>query len=251
MILQTSRIGTGLKVVFLHGFLESSTMWDYLNPHTLGLDCLYIDLPGHGKSPTFEEVPSISNMAEYVHETLQHNQFVPDAIVGHSMGGYVALELLQLIDKPTKCILLNSNFWDDSEQKKQDRNRVIDVVKHNKDFFIREVIPGLFSKPTFFQQAVNDLISEACNMSVKGITDATAAMRDRKNNSELTKHNEIHVIQGEFDALIPYDHVLEMQKEFPFNIHLIPTAGHMAHIESTDKTKEVFKSIVFYHPLRG
>jgi pimeloyl-ACP methyl ester carboxylesterase len=245
MILHFIRKGSGRKVLFLHGFLESSSMWDYLNFDLEHFECLYIDLPGHGKSPTFEAEPSISGMAEYVRETLQHIQFVPDAIVGHSMGGYVALELIQILDSHTKCILLNSNFWDDSEQKKQDRNRVIDVVNHNKDFFIREVIPGLFSNPMFFQQAVNDLISEACTMSVKAITDSTAAMRDRKNNSELTKHHEIHVIQGEFDALIPYDYVLEMQKEFPFNIHLIPNAGHMAHIESSEKTKDVIMNIVF------
>ena len=40
--------GNGYPVVFLHGFLESVSMWDYINIQDV--QSIFIDLPGHGKS---------------------------------------------------------------------------------------------------------------------------------------------------------------------------------------------------------
>mgnify|MGYP001099885555 CR=1 FL=1 len=42
--------GEGIAIVFLHGFLESISMWDYLTLHELQCKKIFIDLPGHGKS---------------------------------------------------------------------------------------------------------------------------------------------------------------------------------------------------------
>jgi pimeloyl-ACP methyl ester carboxylesterase len=42
--------GSGRAVVFLHGFLESISMWEYLALHELNRTCILFDIPGHGKS---------------------------------------------------------------------------------------------------------------------------------------------------------------------------------------------------------
>lgn len=233
-------IGEGKTVVFLHGFLESLSMWDYLRLDQLAIKAVLIDLPGHGKSAGFIEEPSISNMAEQVLTLLKDLQLEPDALVGHSMGGYVALELAAYYSKPPKIVLLNSNFWADSEEKKHDRNRVIEVVKTSKSFFIKEVIPGLFENPLKHHKEVELLIEDALEMSSKSIADASAAMRDRKEFSKSDCVKNIHVIQGEFDRLIPLEKMLTLQKELGFELTIIRNAGHMAHIENTE---ECYKSI--------
>ena len=86
--------GAGPVVVFLHGFLESSTMWDFLPLSELQVKKVMIDLPGHGASAEIEEFPpSIEVFADQVSEVVDQLDISAYDLVGHSMGGYVALEL--------------------------------------------------------------------------------------------------------------------------------------------------------------
>ena len=136
-LLHFTQIGEGEPVLFLHGFLESSTMWKYLNLSSLGRQCIFIDLPGHGNSALLNEIPpSIERMAERVLEITDELNLNSYSIVGHSMGGYVGLQLLKKDKHAQRLILLNSNFWADPEEKKVDRRRVADLVFKAKDFFL-------------------------------------------------------------------------------------------------------------------
>ncbi len=119
-MLYSTGFGSGPVLVFIHGFLESSTMWDVLPLKLINHRCVFIDLPGHGKSAleNTPEDPSICWMADQVISTLEELGINSFSIVGHSMGGYVALEVKRLIPGCRKVVLLNSNFWDDGEQKK-------------------------------------------------------------------------------------------------------------------------------------
>ena len=155
----------------------------------------------------------------------------------------MALELAILCNIPPKIVLLNSNFWADSEEKKHDRNRVIEVVKTSKSFFIKEVIPGLFENPLHYQKEVELLIEDALEMTSKSIADASAAMRDRTDFSSSKLIKNISVIQGEADRLIPLVKMLALQKELGFELTVIKNAGHMAHIENTEAC---YKSIASF-----
>ena len=124
-------VGKGFPVVFLHGFLESVSMWDYLKLEMMNFQSILIDLPGHGDSLNEDEdVPSIEYMAFKVKELLIHLNIKDFSVVGHSMGGYVSLVLKNELNisssgfilNCSKVVLLNSNFWEDSEEKKRDRS---------------------------------------------------------------------------------------------------------------------------------
>lgn len=236
--------GEGKTFVFLHGFLESSNMWKYLNINDLNAKKIFVDLPGHGKSndhlPTS---PSVYFMAEKVNEILLLNPEDEFIVVGHSMGGYVALELAKFNPSISKVILLNSNFWNDSVEKQKDRDRVVEIVKVAKEKFIQEAIPNLFSKPDNHQNQINEMIQEAKTFSVEGIAFATKAMRDREDSTPWIKENvrKIHVIQGELDKTAPFD---VMKENLPANVGLsvIQNAGHMTHIEASGKVLEILTS---------
>lgn len=238
--------GEGKTFVFLHGFLESSTMWKYLDLSSLKAKKIYIDLPGHGKSgDSLPDSPSIIYMAEKVNELLvslsDHEIFV----VGHSMGGYVALELAKINSSISKVILLNSNFWKDSIEKQNDRNRVVEIIKKAKEKFIQEAIPNLFSKPENHLDQINEIIQEAKSFTLEGISFATKAMRDREDNSAWVNMypNKVHVIQGELDKTAPLEVMLEkLPKKAGFS--LIQNAGHMTHIEASN---EVLKILVSFN----
>lgn len=113
--------GEGKTLVFLHGFLESSTMWSYLDLNELPAQRIFIDLPGHGKSELTDtsEWPSIDFMTDEVMNVLTKLRIESYNVIGHSMGGYIGLLLKEKDNRCEKVILMNSNFWADSEKKEK------------------------------------------------------------------------------------------------------------------------------------
>ena len=79
-------------VVLLHGFLENHKVWDdyarVLPKHNTDYA---IDLPGHGESDCIGYVHSMEEMAGCVKQVLEDNNKRKAIVIGHSLGGYVAL----------------------------------------------------------------------------------------------------------------------------------------------------------------
>jgi pimeloyl-ACP methyl ester carboxylesterase len=201
-----------------------------------------IDLPGHGESILTDasEIPSIRFMAQQVLEVLNELTITEFSIVGHSLGAYVGLELCQLAPCQ-KLIFLNSNCWSDDEQKRRDRLRVADLVYKAKQHFIREAIPGLFGRPADFQEEINELVKEANHMSSDAIAYAALAMRERTDYTEEVIANPMKYvfIHGELDKLVSSE---QLTSQLPgIRVHLLPNAGHMSHMESSEDVFELLK----------
>jgi pimeloyl-ACP methyl ester carboxylesterase len=237
--------GNGHPVVFLHGFLESNTMWDYLN-FKIKFKKIRFDLPGHGNSPLDLEQPlSISSMARDVKIQLDEMGLESYYVVGHSMGGYVALELMKMDQHCTKLVLLNSSFWEDSEEKRKERIRVADIVIKNKDLFLYESIPNLFAQPEKFNADVKQLINESRKISSEVIASVSLAMSTRKDNTALIveRKEQILIIQGNEDPVVPRD---KMKCKNTMNLHYIELkkCAHMAHIESPQETVRALENFL-------
>ena len=238
--------GEGKTIVFLHGFLECLTMWDYLPLQQLESRNIFIDLPGHGKSPLTDksEHASLEFMADEVIAVLAHLEVTEFSIVGHSMGAYVGLLIKQKIDSCNLLVLLNSNFWCDNEQKKIDRLRVVKIVLKAKNIFLNEAIPNLFWKPELHKYEIKKLKDEAFKMSSDAIAYATLAMRDRKDFSKEIHQNpeEYVLIHGTHDKLVSISD-LESRINSLTQLNIITNAGHMSHIENSEKIMEVLSKI--------
>ncbi len=233
------------NVVFLHGFLEDSTMWNGLTTD-LPFRIILIDLPGHGKSkPINSSEITLFEFAESVTKIIEKEcQSTSFSIVGHSLGGYVALELLkQERVKPEKTILFHSHPWADSEAKKAERLKVVDVIKTNKKMFLNVAIPHLFYKPELYSSEISHLISSAMEMDSFSIAATTLAMRNRGEYLEVLEKNkeEICVIQGEKDNLIPFHKMKNLYKKIKFKGYFLEGVGHMSHIESPKEIVRIFK----------
>ena len=229
--------GKGHPVVFLHGFLESMTMWDFLDfPENISQ--IRIDLPGHGSSLNDKKgCSSMKEMAEYVKYTLQRLNIDCYDIVGHSMGGYVALELIKIDKNCQKVVLMNSNFWSDDMKKQRDRKRVAEIVVRNKMLFLYEAIPNLFLDPEKNTEAVQGLIKEAEAMNAVSISEISIAMSKRNDLSELVtdKTDRILVIQGVEDSIVPVDRMRAAQMKAGFAYKELSNCGHMAHVEQPNE----------------
>src|SRR5687768_4318164 len=203
-------IGTGTPILFLHGFLEDHSVLNAIYPDFVneGFQCILMDLPCHGKTRYSGQVCTMSFMAGEVFNYLTANNIQNPFVFGHSMGGYVGLELQRLMN--IRLTLVHSNFWTDSEAKKLDRNRVIEVVKRNKKLFLNEAIPNLFApfNREFHREEIARLIEQANRLDGLEIAAATGGLRDRFASHDLMERCDIKIIQGSDDATVPND-VLE------------------------------------------
>ena len=238
-------VGDGHPVLFLHGFLESNRMWDNLTEDIAEkYKCIFIELPGHGQSIEFNaEPPSIEGMVEKVKRTLLHITSNAYSIVGHSLGGYVALSLVESHPNfSSKLVLLNSHPWEDSQSKKTERERVINVVEKSKELFIQTAIPNLYRNPNKQESNIKTLISDALQMTKTSIQDSLAAMKNRSDRTKVLEElkNDCLVIQGQYDHLIDADKMLSLTSELNTKFTSIQNAGHMAHHEAP---KEVVREI--------
>lgn len=208
--LQFQDSGSGEVLICLHGFLESSRMWSQLETGSR-IRKITVDLPGHGQSPLML-YNSMEDLGKIVMNLLDDLQISEYKIIGHSMGGYVALEIFRMDERCSEIILLNSNTWSDSEEKRVDRQRIAQFVMQSKKHFIYEAIPHLFWKPESLPEVVEELIREAATMEPGAIAMASLAMSRRKDLTQFAQEagKRILIIQGEFDAVVPMERMREL-----------------------------------------
>lgn len=93
MILRSVRMGEGRPVVLLHGLFGSASNWGRIQRRLAETrTVLALDLRNHGASP-HDAAMTYAAMAEDVAETLAEQGIAAAGVLGHSMGGKVAMQL--------------------------------------------------------------------------------------------------------------------------------------------------------------
>lgn len=86
--------GEGPPLVLVHGFSGAASNWCELAPLLAERRRVLIpDLPGHGGSTPLPAAPSLAPYADRVGLLAEREGMLPAPVVGHSMGGAVALRL--------------------------------------------------------------------------------------------------------------------------------------------------------------
>jgi len=239
--------GNGDPVVFLHGFMEDISIWDRITNAFPDKQCICIDLHGHGNSFFDPDLkPSTALMAEQVMEIIRELRLSHYQVVGHSLGGYVGCELLKADPAVEHLTLLHSHPWPDPETKKQDRNRVIELVRTKAQHFISEAVPNLFAHPEEHPTTIERYKAIANKMDPAAIGWAAAAMRDRLSSVGIVKEkaSAVSVIQGQLDRTIPNLKMREFAIESGVSFYEIPDCGHMGMEEAPERVLEILKVII-------
>ena len=135
--------GSGPTVLFVHGLDSDGEVWapvvDLLSDHT----CVVVDLPGHGKSPLSDD-PS-----DYERESLLEDLDTilagldgPVVIVGHSLGGYLAMAHALTRPDPFAAMVLVSTgpgFRDPDARQRWDAR----VRENAADYGVSEIAAGV------------------------------------------------------------------------------------------------------------
>lgn len=246
--LHYSDVGRGIAVVMLHGFLENLNMWHDLSKilksnHRV----ICIDLLGHGQTDCLGYIHTMEDMADAVRAVVSHLKIKHYYLIGHSMGGYVALALAeQNGENIIGLCLANSTSRSDSKERKANRDRAIAAVKQNHKTFVRISISNLFRPKNrkLFSKELRQVKEEALKISVQGIVAALEGMKRRPDRSELLKNPSFKkmMIIGKKDPVLNYNALIEELRNTDVTIVELPD-GHMSYIE--DK-KEFTYSIMHF-----
>jgi len=250
-IIHYSIEGKGKAVLLLHGFLEDKSMWDEFVKSLAKLyQVLVIDLPGHGKSSVLSSVHSMALMADVSQKVLQKENIENCVVIGHSMGGYVALAFAEKYPYMIAGFgLFHSHSMADTAEAKANRERTIEFVKKEKMGFVNQFIPSLFAEENRekLEVEISKQIEKANQMPPNAIIAALAGMRDRPMRLDVVVMSKVPVlfILGKQDSRIPFEKAMAQAATAPnAQINLLGSSGHMAWLEEPIKSIEIIKSFV-------
>jgi pimeloyl-ACP methyl ester carboxylesterase len=239
-----SDTGKGTAVVLLHGFLENKTMWKDLAPILSQKNrVITIDLLGHGATDCLGYVHSMEDNAEIVKAVLSHLRIRKAVLVGHSMGGYVALAFSELYPNTLKgLVLMNSTAKEDSAERKHNRDRAIKAVKQNYINFVRLSVANLFSENNQkrLENEIENIKLEALKTPLQGIVASLEGMKIRKDREFILQKSEFPklLILGEKDGVLIYKDNLAQIENTDVKLVTFPD-GHMSHIENKEELGKV------------
>ena len=239
-------------VVLLHGYLESMIVWDDFVPLLRDkVRVVTLDLPGHGISMIKGEIHTMEFLAECVANTMESLGIARYSIVGHSMGGYVALAMCEkYADRIDSITLLSSTTTADSEEKCDRRRREIELVKAGKKSTMARLVPHAGFAP----QNAKRLADRIADMEEliyitedEGVIAILAGMISRKDHDETIRRSSIpHMfIFGRHDHYIPNDVAEELANNHPeAKVVWLEESGHMGFFEEPEKCAEAILSMV-------
>jgi pimeloyl-ACP methyl ester carboxylesterase len=152
------------------------------------------------------------------------------------MGGYCALSFAERFsEKFASLTLLHSTTKSDSEEKKANRLRQIDIVKQKGSaVLVDAVIPGLFFSESDKALTEEFLQNGKLSTSDDGAINALHAMRERPDRTDVFANLSIptQIIGGRHDALISPESLYDIASGSKYcNIEMLENSGHMGMVE--------------------
>ncbi len=245
------RPGQGPWILAVHGFTENLHMWDELPamiPEKFSV--LRPDLLGHGQSGLTGEYLTMEEQAEMLRHLLDWQGIDRAVLVGHSMGGYIALAFTEMYPERTAALLLyHSKPQADDPAKAKGRDQAIAAARQNKFAYLQTAIPGFFApyNRDKYAERIHELVRQAFLTPVEGITGALRGMKIRKDRRPVFyAQDDIPKgwIVGRDDPLIDFDALEAEARQHPHVQFLPIEGGHMSYVENRPGMEQALRSFL-------
>ncbi len=233
--LQWMRRGNGLPLVLIHGFGADHVSWrPLLQQLPDDFPVIGIDLPNHGKSAPLA-VKTLQELAARLLDRLDEEGVIGFHLLGHSLGGGVALALTPMAEERARSLTLlapvglgvdiNTGFIDG-------------LVRAGDEAALRPVLAQLFHRPalltgSFVATAFQQLQAPGRKAALTELAQQLMPRgRQSQNLRDLlaTVRIPVQLVWGIEDCIIPMQQALDAPRHV--GVHLLPAVGHLPHIEA-------------------
>lgn len=225
-----------VPVILLHGFPLNGAMWDDLVPALADRYRVIVpDLRGHGQTAVPPGPYEMADHAADVVALLDRLGIEQAAVVGLSMGGYVALQLLtQWPERFSAAVLADAMGRDDGEERRKARVAQADVIRtQGLASFADIVLPRMFSTAAFSGRPdlVDRFRKTVTGQQPEGVIAALLGLASRPNMLAPLAAVTVPtlVLVGGEDAATTPDDSRELAGAIPgAELVILPGAGHMS-----------------------
>jgi len=233
-------------LIFIHGFGGDRLGWapllGKLGPNT---PVVLLELPNHGLSPAADS-HSVEALAQQVAATLIAHGIDGGHVVGHSLGGAVAIELaasgsfraasLALLAPAGLGPDVNGAFLEGFARAQSADSLLPWLRQLTSD---GHLVDRSFAEFAMEQRADPELRKRQQNMGRRLFPDGTqgADLRSTLHALEMP----VRIIWGQDDAIIPWRHALA--GGWKAGLHLMPDVGHLPHIEAPDQVARILREL--------
>ena len=163
-------VKSDVTLVLVHGFGGNKDTWNWVVPKWNDkYHVVVIDLPGHGESVSKKTLDyTITTQAERLYKFLEAKKLKDLYLVGHSMGGAIALRFAgNHVDKLKALILIDSMGMEQTKSdgvklvEKSDKNPLYDVCTKER---LQTLLDYSMHKPPYIPDIIKDaLLEEKCS----------------------------------------------------------------------------------------
>jgi len=240
--------------LFLHGYMETLYIWDdFVKLLPKDIRVISLDIPGHGLSGTDKNINSMGFCADILKCLLKKLEIEEKVvIIGHSMGGYIALEAIKRYpDLFSALVLMHSVPFADSEEKKSERDREIGLIRQNKlTQIVKLAIPKMFAPDNIarLEDKIIEIEETAQIHDREGIIASIEGMKAREDYSDILARSPVPatLFHGRHDNYIPDERIGEIAQMFPaMQIIEMGNSGHASFIEEAELVAERLQKRIF------
>ena len=241
---------TAAPLLMIHGFGGDLKNWQFNQPDLATDRAVYaIDLPGHGgSSKTLDGDGGVAWLAEAVRGAMAALDIDRAHLVGHSLGGAIALQMA--LDEPVRIASVTL-VCPAGLGPEINADYIEGFIRADRRKEMKATVEALFADPSYVSRdMVEDLLKykrlDGVLAALRRIADAgfpggrqAAVLADRLAGLPVP----VQAIWGAEDRIIPPAHAAALPEP---RRHVLAGAGHMVHIEKPAETNRLIGEFVAF-----
>lgn len=234
-------------IVLVHGFLGGSRQWSRQADAFCGNDIVTIDLPGFGENAGLEAFESINAYANWILNELTSLGIDRFHLLGHSMGGMVAQEIVALACERVDRLVL---YGTGPTGLLPGRFESIATSMHRANADGAQATARRIAATWFLEQSEAEAYGECAAIAEKAnlqsILAGLAAMQDWNGTERLKDiHNKTLVIWGDHDRTYPWSQTECLWTSISnAGLAVIPNSAHATHLEKPGLFNSVVRDFI-------
>ncbi|MDP2874735.1 MAG: alpha/beta hydrolase [Holophaga sp.] len=239
--------GSGIPLVFLHGFPLNRDAWSkQVDAFRIAFRVIVPDLRGFGESESSRGAVSMSCFAEDLLTLLQHLKTGPIILVGHSMGGYIALAFAKAFPQMLRgLVLVGTKAAADSPEAAEARRGTAEKVRlEGVSVVVDPMAVKMLSSSNTDSAMASSVRALMTSSKSEGLVSALLGMAERQDAGAWLETITVPtlIITGADDMIIPPGESEVLAKAIPnATLKVIPEAGHLVAFEQADAFNEILR----------